>query len=279
MRRSAGLMRVLVLSHRDVLAALPPGRVRGGDGGGARRARPRRDVHAAAVGDGPAGRGRLHGADARLARGARRRRRGVRAEGGVHHAGQPGARPGRAPGTRHAVRRPDRRADRDPRRLGDHRACAPRRSPRSPPARWPGATRGCWPSSAPARRPGRTCEALAAGARVRAGAHLRADRGARPPAGRRAAGRPRRRRADRGRQRAGGAPRRRRRGDGDQLARAGAAPGLAEARAPTSTRSAPAARRRASWTPPRWRRARCSATAASRCATRPASSSSRSPRA
>ena len=65
-------MRVLILSHRDVLAALPPRAVRGGDGGGARRARPGRDVHAAAVGDDAAGRGRLHGADARLARAARR---------------------------------------------------------------------------------------------------------------------------------------------------------------------------------------------------------------
>ena len=37
--RSAGLMRVLILSHRDVLAALAPRAVRGGDGGRARRAR------------------------------------------------------------------------------------------------------------------------------------------------------------------------------------------------------------------------------------------------
>src|SRR5690349_22204921 len=53
------------------------------------QARQGRDVHAAAVGDGAAGRVRVHGADARLEPRPRRRHRRVFAEDGVHHAGQP----------------------------------------------------------------------------------------------------------------------------------------------------------------------------------------------
>ena len=84
--------------------------------------------------------------------------------------------------------------------------------------------------------------ALAASTRIRAGARLRAHRGARPRADR--PGRRHPRRADRRRQRAGGAPRRRRRRHRDELPRAGAPARLAEARRPRQRgrRQQPAAR-------------------------------------
>ena len=90
------------------------GRVRGRDGRGARRARPRRGADAAAVGGPVRGRGRVHGADARV---ARRRGADVRAQVAVPDARQPGARARHPPGHGDAVRRRDRRADGDPRRV------------------------------------------------------------------------------------------------------------------------------------------------------------------
>ena len=48
------LMLVLILSNDEIHAALSPADVRAGDGGRARRPRPRRGVHAAALGDDPA---------------------------------------------------------------------------------------------------------------------------------------------------------------------------------------------------------------------------------
>ena len=269
-------MRVLILSHRDVLAALPPqacaeamaavlaAHARGGTYQPLRSVMVPPDA-AGFMGLMPCWRGR-----------ARRHGRGVRAQDAVHDARQSRARPRRASG--HSSRCSTARPACRPRSLTPPRSplSAPPRSPRSRPACWPAAMRGRSRSSAPGRRRERICR-RSQRARLRQDVRLRANQGARRSRGR--AGRRNAGGAERRLERRGSGPRRRRGRDGDQRARAGARGAAGSSPAPTSTRSAPALRRRARSTPPPWPRARCSATAASRCATRPVSSSSRWPRA
>ena len=192
--------------------------VRRRDGRSARRARPRGGADAAPVDGSVRGRGRIHGADARL---ARRRGPGVLAQVAVRNAGESGARARLPPGDRDAVRRRDRgaegdpgcvRGDRDPNRGGergsDPRALARRRQGARDPGRGragKGAS-GCTAARAPVR----------GGSGVRA-QPLACGRGRRRPGDGRLVGR-------------GGDPRRRCRGSGHKLSRAGGAARLARAR-------------------------------------------------
>ena len=210
-------MRVLILSHDDVARGADARGVRRGDGVGARRPRPRRGVHAAALDHGPAGRRRVHGADAGV---ARRQpspcsalkaicvmpgnpARGLDAHQGIVTLfdGETGV------------------ADGDPRRLGGHRD--PHRGGhrgRHARARARGRPRAGDPRR---RRPGALSpRGAVAGPPVRrTSASTRRPRRTRGPSSTSAPDDARR--ADRRAERRAGGPRRRRRRRRDQLARAG----------------------------------------------------------